>query len=256
MMIGGMFAQAPFEEGDKKATLTVGVGTVPYSDKNRATFDQHLSMEWGVAMIADKLTLGVGVAINNQYGAQYESLVIGSYDYNYVMSNYGQELNSHNRWAPFSNNTSHNRKGIGSAKAKIAREDIDLQGIVSLHYSPLDKLDAFVTFGVGVAYLNYITTDIHDEEGFSEANYHHYTETSKRKSTVSYSYNDLDHVKWEGMRSKAGASVAAYLGATYSLTETWGVTMQIGLIDANVKGAKKGYPNSYGVFALGASYLF
>lgn len=40
------------------------------------------------------------------------------------------------------------------------------------------------------------------------------------------------------------------------LTDRWGVDAQVGLVSANIKNADKGYPNSYGVFALGASYRF
>lgn len=58
------------------------------------------------------------------------------------------------------------------------------------------------------------------------------------------------------MKSKVVPSMAIYVGATYMLTDRWGFDVQAGLINANLKGAKKGYPNSYGVFALGASYRF
>ena len=251
----GANAENVFNKGDRKATLTIGVGTVDLKTSN-ATFDQHLSMEWGVMEFADKFTLGAGVAINNQYGAKMEGAVSGSYNYTYTIRNWGEEKNSHGRWAPFSNDRTVTRKGDGYAKADNAREDFDVMGTVSLHFSPMSKLDTYFTFGLGVGCMSYIVSNIHDEQNFGKANYENYTETSTRRSHVRYSYNDLDHVKWNGMKTKACAAVAAYLGATYYVTPQIGVDMQIGLIDANVKSGSAGYPSSFGVFAVGASYKF
>lgn len=50
--------------------------------------------------------------------------------------------------------------------------------------------------------------------------------------------------------------MATYVGATYFLTESWGIGTQFGLISANIKDKDKGYPNSYGIFAVGATYKF
>lgn len=249
-------AQA-FENGDKKIDLTIGVGTVAYADKNRGTFDQHLSMEWGVATVADNFTIGVGFAINNQFGGRYESLVAGKYDYKYRLSQYGKQYSqSKNKWERYDQSKFEQRKGVGTANADITRDDVDALFTASFHYSPMSKLDTYCTVGVGVGCMSYITSNYHNTQGFSKANFSEHRETKYTDSYISYSYNDLDHVEWVGMKSKVVPSMAFYVGATYYLTDRWGVEAQLGLIDANFKGANKGYPNSFGVFALGAAYKF
>ncbi len=246
-----------FNKGDKKVDLTIGAGIVAYEDKSRATFDQHLGMEWGICSFADKFTLGIGFAVNNSYGGSFSSLVSGTYDYSYTMSSWGKIYRySTKKWENFSESKEVRRSGSGTADATISREDVNAQFVAAIHYSPMPKLDTYVKVGVGVGYMSWIVSDIHNEDGFMEANYHE-THTSKiRETTDSYSYNDLDHVKWAEYKSKVVPAMSLYVGATYMLTEQWGVDAQIGLISANIKGNKSGYPNSYGILALGASYHF
>lgn len=258
LLIGATaFAQTPFAKGDKKIDLTIGVGSIPYADKNRATFDQHLSMEWGIAEIADKFTIGVGFAINNQYGGQYNGMVVGTYDYAYhyrVRGGYTDMMTG--KYEKLNEDKEIIRQGFGTAEAKIARDDIDAMATCSFHYSPMDKLDVYVKAGLGIGVMNYITSNIKNEVGFEKVDYNERVQTNYADYTTQYSYNDLDHVKWSGMHAKLVPSVAAFVGGTYYLDDNWGVDAQIGLIDANIKSGKKGYPNSYGVFAVGVSYKF
>lgn len=250
-------AQGVFNKGDRKVDLTVGVGAVAYADKSRLTFDQHLGMEWAVASVADKMTLGVGFNINNTYGGTFESVVTGTYDYSYTYRTTGKVYSySKKKWESINETKQIRRKGTGSGDADISREDVNAQFVVALHYSPLSRLDTYVKVGAGVGYMNWIVSDIRNEQGLKKVDHHETSENTLYSRTDIYSYNDFDHVKWAGYKSKVVPAMSAYLGATYMLTEKWGVDAQIGLISANIKGNKKGYPNSYGIFALGASYRF
>lgn len=246
-----------FDKGDRKVDLTVGVGVVAYKDKSRPTFDQHASMEWGVASVADKFTIGVGFQVNNSYGGKLDGLVAGSYDYSYMRHDVGKTYSyKDKKWHPINEHKEVHRKGFGTAEATVAREDVDVLATVSLHFSPMSRLDTYLKLGAGVGYMSYIYGNYRNEQGFSSADYDKTSESKVHQSHTSFSYNDLDHVKWEGGDSKIVPALGVYLGATYMLTDRWGVDAQVGLVSANIKNADKGYPNSYGVFALGVSYRF
>lgn len=250
-------AQGVFNKGDRKADLTVGVGTVAYFKESRSTFDQHFGMEWGVGSIADKLTFGLGFNINNSYGGSYESMIAGTYDYSYNYRRFGKRYSySTKKWESVNDNKQIKRKGMGTADADVAREDVNAQLTAAIHYSPISRLDTYLKIGAGVGYMNWITSNIRNEDGFKKADYNETTDNKLYQTVETYSFNDLDHVKWEGFKSKIVPAMSVYLGATYMLTSKWGFDAQIGLISANIKGYKKGYPNSYGIFALGASYRF
>lgn len=250
-------AQGVFNKGDRKVDLTVGVGTVAYTDKSRVTFDQHLGMEWGVASVADKLTVGVGFNINNSYGGSIDGMVTGTYDYTYIRRSYGKTFSyKNNRWESFNDTKEIRRNGVGTADADVAREDVNAQFVAAIHFSPMSKLDTYLKVGAGVGYMSWVVSNLHNESGFKKADVHETSSSKVHQTTDTYSYDDLDHVKWQGFKSKIVPAMSVYLGATYMLNDKWGVDAQIGLISANIKGNKKGYPNSYGVFALGASYHF
>lgn len=251
-------AQGVFEKGDKKMDLTIGVGTVAFKDKNRATFDQHFTMEWGVASIADKFTIGVGFAVNNMYGGKFESQTSGTFDYSYNIHTSGKLYDyASKKWKSFSDHTKGKRKGGGTADIDVAREDVDALAIGSLHYSPIINLDTYVRIGVGVGVMNVIYSNYRNLDGFKKVNEKNETNTNILKSTTTFQYDDLQHVKWTNKpKSKVVPSMAVYLGGTYYFTPNWGADLQIGVINANFKDWKKGYPNSFGVFAVGASYKF
>lgn len=246
-----------FAKGDRKVDLTIGVGLVAYKDESRATFDQHASMEWGVASVADKFTLGVGFQVNNSYGGKYDGMVAGEYDYTYTLREYGRTYSyKDNKWHRMDEKKEMHRKGVGTADASIAREDVNALATVALHFSPIPKLDTYVKVGAGVGYMTYIIGNYSNEKGFKSADHYSKTNNKIAEITTTYKYNDLDHVKWSGADGKVVPSMAAYIGATYMITDRWGADLQLGLVSANFKNAKKGYPNSYGIFSIGASYRF
>lgn len=246
-----------FNKGDRKADLTVGVGVVAYKDESRVTFDQHASMEWGVASVVGKFTIGVGFQVNNSYGGRFDSKVIGEYDYYYTSHTRGKVYSyKDKKWNPLNEDKEIHRKGSGTADATIAREDVDVLATVSFHYSPIKRLDTYVKVGAGVGYMTYLYGNYSNEQGFTKSDYERNNSSKITDTRTWWSFNDLDHVKWSNGDSKIVPAIGVYIGATYMLTERWGLDAQIGLISANIKDADKGYPNSYGVFAMGASYKF
>ncbi len=128
--------------------------------------------------------------------------------------------------------------------------------MVSFHYSPIKKLDTYARLGLGIGCKTYMFKKIRNEEDFNKADVKDkkIIENSERRSYMSYKYNDLDHVNWIGYKAKPVASMALYVGATYYITDNWGIDGQIGLISGNLR--KKAYANSLAVFAVGASYKF
>lgn len=256
LLSSSIAAQETFNDGSRIMELTAGVGVIANPGSKLTTFDQHFTMEWGVKTIADKFTLGVGFAVNNSWGGK-DATVLGTYDYSYSTHYSGKVYKySTGKWENINETKTTRRQGFGTADAKLSRDDINALAIVSLHYSPMKRLDTYVRLGVGACYMHYITSNIHNETGFKEADVNHYSETKLSQERVVYSFNDLDHVEWEGADDKVGASLAAYVGANYALTDKWGVSAQVGLVSANIKGATKGAANQYGVFAVGASYSF
>ena len=250
-------AQQVFDKGDRKADLTVGVGIVAYPDNSKVTFDQHLGMEWGIANFSDRFTLGLGFNVNNTYGGTLEGEVAGEYDYTYTRSSYGKVYRySTKKWETFNDTKEIRREGVGTADADISREDINAQITVALHFSPMKRLDTYAKIGAGVGYMHWMVSNLHNEEGFKSADVNERNKNDMYDTTDRYKYNDLDHVEWSGFDSKVVPAISVYVGATYMLTDRWGIDAQAGLISANLKGSKKGYPNSYSVFAVGTSYRF
>ncbi len=236
-----------FDKGDRRLDFSIGVGMIDGNGKSTTSFDQHFGMEWGVGRIANKVTVGLGFSINNTYAPGDKIKIAGTYDY-YYNRYVNSAVMDYNKWDKI------HREGAGTADAKISREDINALLTVSFHYYPLPKLGVYTRIGVGVGVMNYIMGATSNEEGFESKNVDKTVDTGSR---YVYSYNDLDHVKWETpLKSKIVPALAAYVGVTYRLNDRWGVDAQVGLLSANIKDKDKGYPNSYSVFAIGASYKF
>lgn len=250
-------AQDVFDKGTRKMDLTIGVGTIEYVDKNRSTFDQHFGMEWGVAKIANKVTVGLGFQVNNSYGGTFDGMVAGKYDYTYTVNTRGKVYSySDKKWHSANDSKSVRRKGVGTAEADVSRDDVNALFMVGFHFSPMKKLDTYLKVGAGVGMMNYIVSNKRNTSGFSSADKTSVNNSNIVQTTTSYKYDDLDHVKWEGLDSKVVPAMSVYVGATYKITSKFGCDLQLGLISANLKDKDKGYPNSYGVFAVGASYFF
>ena len=241
-LVLGVNAQNVFDVGEKKADFNIGVGIINYADRPRATFDQHLNLEWGVAKLGEKVTLGVGFVLNNTYGGEFDAVVTGEYDYKYSKTT---------NTGGVTRKEEITRKGSGTADADVTRDDINAMATVSFHYSPLKNLDTYVKVGAGFGCLSYSINNVYNREGF-------YTENVNNLSgstLVKYRYDDLEHANWNGYDPKIVASVAAYIGATYYFNDEWGLDAQIGLISANLTNKAK-HANAFALFALGVAYKF
>lgn len=98
-------AAQEFGKGDRRIDLTIGVGMIGRGEGSITSFDQHFGMEWGVASISDKVTVGLGFTINNTYGP-CNGQIIGTYDY-YYTQRYRVDINS--RWE----SSQQHRQGMG-----------------------------------------------------------------------------------------------------------------------------------------------
>ena len=244
-IVVGVNAQNVFEVGDKRIDINLGGGIINYAERPRMTFDQHINLEWIVAKLGKKVTLGVGFAVNNTYGGFKETEMTGEYDYMYTITT-------------TTNNAAvdkqESRKGIGRADAEISRDDINAMATVSFHYSPTKKLDTYVKIGAGIGGLSYIIDDINVIEGFDSKNVHR-ASSSNPNNIVTYRYNDLDHTNWNGYEPNVAGSVAAYIGATYYFNDELGLDAQVGLVSANLSNKAKN-ANAFSLFALGIAYKF
>lgn len=257
-LIGSLAVSAQcFTKGDKIASVNLGVGTVDTSFDNKVTFDQHISMEWGIASFADKFTLGLGFQISNMYGSKNQSNVLGKYNYTYYETYRGKfRIYSKDQWSYFDESGDKKRTGMGTATADVAKEDVSAMVTASLHFSPISKLDTYVKVGLGGGMMNWVVSDIRNPQGFSSKNVNKDQDDTNRKVTWRYSYNDLDHVKWEGYKLKGCISAAAYVGASYYFTDNFGVDAQVGMIAGNFRVKKDGYSTSVSIFTIGGVYKF
>ncbi len=227
-------------------TIDVGIGVGSVYSNPKGMFTQRIGAEWNILprFLANDISMAVGFYVNNNYGGGIDVHTVGTYDYSYtVFSNsdiYGVTSNRYRR------------QGSGSADVRVRRDDISFLPTVSLRYHCTDKLEAYISLGVGLSLMNSMTGSYINSTGFSSANV--VNQPNSGTASLTYNYNDLDHVKWSDTSwTKASPAVSAYLGARYFFTEHWGINAQLGLISANIK---KSVGNSYNVFSIGASYRF
>ena len=231
LLAGGTAAAQEFSQGDLRASLSIGVGCVDYTTGSKATFDQHVGVEWGVKNLYNNLSLGVGFLINNSGGASRDNRVNGVFNYTYYNN---VEIDG----IPAVETI--NRTGVASATARVSREDFNIMPTVSLHYSPLSKLDTYLRAGIGIGAMCWINGDYKNEGVVMSS------------PDMALPFPDLEHVQWAHRKNHAVVAVSAHIGATYYFNEHWGLDGQFGIIGANC--FKKSYGNSYSSFALGASY--
>lgn len=265
-----MNAQA-FGKGDKQVTVGLGIGRINVNgeDAKEVAFDQHVGMEWGIANLTDKFSLGVGFEVINMWGGHNKSLINGHYDYEYDFREIQYTKDGYN-WKVSSDTTSPRRRsGNGTAKVESFREDVAALVTFSMHYSPISKLDTYVKLGIGGGVMTSVTGDITDKTdekgaGFKSANVNETSQSDKKwmqyKVTVMYRYDDLQHVEWENFASgsKGCISAMANIGATYYVTDRFGIgaEMQISTNGGNFKVKKDGLSESKPLFSIHCAYKF
>lgn len=252
-------AQA-FKKGDIVADLNLGVGIARTVDTHvnsqkefvmdkvsKTVFSQRIGLEFGVCDFSDKASLGVGFSFANGIFSNRQP-VSGNYDYEYQTTNYHR--GNRNQWEKYQTQTV-NRKGSGTALAKNSIDDLSLMARVAFHYTFLDRLDTYVGIGFGLARLSDSFSDFSDMDGFSSKD-EPFDPNHAGNYQICGSYNDLDHVKWDGGTSSSRYAVAAYLGARYYIADNYGVNVELGLPNVTLK---KHY-NHFDIFSVGFSYKF
>lgn len=242
-----------FEEGSCIVNAGIGVGVIKDCGP---TFTQKVGIEWGVKSIGQRGTLGLGVALTNAYGGITESKVYGTYDYNVKTIMYKYQQNSHNRWTMTSyEGAKIHRFGAGTADAKFAREDLKALALGSYHHAITDNLEAYGTFGLGIALINGMCGHYDNYDGFEEKVAKNTINQNKKEVqySLTYKYNDLDHAKFAGTTfHKVTFACALSVGARYSLTSKIAAFGEIGLVSGAFRGDK--YAKGLDVFTLGVTY--
>ncbi len=109
-------------KGEFTVDASLGVGSVAYNEYDaRVQYTQRVAIEWCLAdkMFGyDKVSLGIGFAVNNQFGG-----TVHYYD-----------------------------------DYSFTRDDISFMPMASLHYGMTDKLEVYGSVGVGVALMNHSYT--------------------------------------------------------------------------------------------------
>jgi len=253
-----------FGKGDMVVDLGIGVGAadnvnvISYTPvaiiekSSGATFTQKFAFEYGVAEFG-KSSIGVGLLVDNAYGASYDALASGSYDYTYSFVGYRYQKNAAGRyrWEKYMDRAER-RKGVAFADATYAIDNVDFMVKGSFHHQFIDNLDTYATLGLGASVYKLICSpDESAVQGVSEGSS---TLDSSQTNGIQlvYSYNDMDHVKWNGTKAKARFAMAIFVGARYYLTPKWAINAEIGLTSASFKKDA----NTYNILSIGASYKF
>ncbi len=228
-------------------TIDAGIGAGSVYTKSKAMFTQRIGAEWNMlpTFLTDGVSLSVGFYINNNCGGGYDTRTVGTYDYYY-------KIYSKSNRTGQTTSTDHRRQGYGTADVRLSRDDISFMPTASLRYQITNKLEAYLSLGMGLSIMNTYTGKVSNATGFESDNV--INKSDYGAVALTYKYNDLDHVKWADLTwTKASFAVATYIGARYFITDNWGINAQLGLISANVR---KSVGNSYNVFSIGASYRF
>ena len=236
-------------KGDNIVSVGGGVGIDAYAEA-KITWTQKLVYERIIkdGLFNGKFALGVGLTAGNAYGGKYEGMVAGSYDYYYTVT----YLTANRYGSPvFDRQEQWHREGTGTAKADCVRDDVSLQLNATMHYSPTDHWDLYFTIGGGAVMIKPLYSNYRNTSGLGE--YERDFFDQRLGYGMKYSYNDLDHVEWQGGKTKFAASVSAFIGGRYWFNNHWAVQLEAGLLNFHIK---KSYGHGYHFASIGASYKF
>ncbi len=256
-----------FRKGDIVVDANIGIGvardryqtfnsssTIVDTEKsNRVTFTQRLGVEFGVWDINETMGLGIGIDFQNANGSTKQQ-ISGFYDYDYTFVTYDKVINSSTN-RPGTQYTSSssikNRQGAGQAMASAAIMDFNLTMRAVYHIELMDRLDAYGGIGFGVARVKYSYSNFDHLRGFA-AETKMFDSKSDAIVQFAYSYDDLEHVKWQEGDAKGRFAYSLFLGARYYFNDHWALNGELGLPVVTFQG---GY-NHYNIFSVGASYKF
>jgi len=257
LMAGAAMAEGPaeFKKGEFIGNLGIGVGVNAGNGVSGATFTQKVGFEYAVCNFGKKMTLGIGFTAANSYGGRHDAVVAGTYNYSYNITAYTYERGSSGRWGTSTSSLTGKRKGFGTATATCAYDDLKLLPMVSFHYQVLPALEIFASVGGGVSIMNGLVSDLRNYQGFESktktAQIHRDIKTYQY--SLSYSYDDKAHAKFDGGYTKVGGAFAVNVGARYYFSEHWAVFSEFGITAVSIK---TDYPKSWDLFNVGATYKF
>lgn len=247
-----------FEKGDIVADVNFGVGVAKNynqwkNDKEglksnkvmRGSFTQRIGVEFGICDLGNNMSLGLGFSFNNAVIGSTSRYVTGKYNYSYSLVSHSWH---DNRW--HSDSKVMDRNGSGNAIAKGSYDDFSALVRFAFHYSPVSKLDAYVGLGFGVSYYHTGFSDFKDKSGFSADSKKF--DSRDHSFQLSYDYNDLDHVEWDGGNAEGRLASAFYVGARYYVTDHLAVQGELGLPCMTFKKNLA----DYSLLSLGVSYKF
>lgn len=244
-------AQA-LDKGDNVVSLGLGAGIIVSPDGKESKMDYHgkLAFEHGIAdgLFGGKFSLGIGVSAINSITEKAEGTVIGTYDYSYHWVKYERNKYGSNKYLESGDKQ---RTGQGTADADSYRDDVSLMLQLSLHYNVSDKLDTYLSIGGGGCAIIPVFANIHNEKGFAKMDHDEYD--ARLGWGMQYSFNDLDHVKWDGGDTKFAPSASAFIGARYYFSSHWAAQIEAGLVGMNIK---KSFGHVYNLGSIGVCYKF
>lgn len=197
------FAKSPVQKGDLLVDLGLGVGMLD-SKPSKAMFTQRIGAEWVIVpeLINDRFALSGGLYVNNGFAKATVPIIIME--------------------------GSHYYEDDGDMK----RNDLNFMPTMSLRWFCDEKLEFYLSIGVGLGIMHASIHDAPDEDG---------------------DYYDDDEIVGAGSSSTAAAAISSYVGARYHINKNWGINTQLGLISANLK---KSAGHSFNLFSVGATYFF
>lgn len=243
--------------GDIMVDAGLGAGCITAS-KTKATFTQRIGVEYivmdNLEIFGQRFAIGAGFAVTNGYASMGRGEVAGIFDYDYAMTRTGFITDNSGVRQNINETTMVNRSGIGTAVTTFKRDDLTFMPQATLHYTPIDGVDTYLTVGIGVGMLNSYTGGKNGYEGFGTDTYYKNEITSTSNTTTVYAYNDADHADWSfDKATEATFAMAVYAGMRYWFTQNIAANVQVGMISGALK---KSWGNSYDLFSIGATYRF
>lgn len=257
IIAGTTMAEGPaeFKKGEFIGNLGIGVGVNAGNGVSGATFTQKVGFEYAVCNFGKKMTLGIGFTAANSYGGRHDAVVAGTYNYSYNIIAYTYERVTSNAWRTRTSSKTGKREGFGTATATYAYDDLKLLPMVSFHYQVLPALEIFASVGGGVSIMNGLMSELRNYQGFESktktAQIHRDIKTYQY--SLSYSYDDKAHAKFDGEYTKVGGAFAVNIGARYYFSEHWAAFSEFGITAVSIK---TDYPKSWDLFNVGATYKF
>lgn len=252
ILTAGAAGARTFGKGDIVADVNLGGGmakttTTSYvvlasgetfyltEDANKGLFTQRLGVEYCVAEIGRKVSLGLGLSFISGQGST-NMADVGVFDYEYKMVTAD--------WSGHKTTTYVQRKGSGTALAKTDIVDFTTMLRVAFHFEATDNLDLYAGTGFGVSRLDNVVREHDFMEGFD-------SETVNLTEKY-YSYDDLENVKWIGTPALARFAAAFYVGARVYVSKHIALQFEAGL---PCMSFQRDY-NHYNFANFGVAYKF